>query len=167
MEGQSCCTGKSFFIYYVKLFPGEKFTHRYLFRRKVTVVKSDTALNRVELTTYRNGKGKRFSLTEASKDKRFRRIGASGHLLSHSTAGWKPVFDCSRRGDRALFVVKCKKGWKPIRRVGFVHPTKTGQASVPVFRCFDRRKKSHFASSSAKCGGAKREVRLGFALRSL
>ena len=38
VDGSSWLTGNTFYVYYVKLFPGDKFTHRYLFRRKVTVV---------------------------------------------------------------------------------------------------------------------------------
>jgi hypothetical protein len=164
-EGQSCCTGGSFYVYYVKLFPGDKFTDRYLFRRKVTIIASETALNRVELTTYRNSKGQRRSSTEAPKEKAFRRLAATGYLLSHPATGWKQVFDCSRKGDHALFTNKCKTGWKPVRRVGFVHPKKTGTARVPVYRCVAKRK--HYASNSRTCDGGKREARIGFALRSL
>lgn len=165
-EGQSCCSANTFFVYYVKLFPGEKFTHRYLFRRKATIVKSTTALNRVELTTYKNGKGQKRSSTEAPKEKTFRRIGPTGYLLAHGgVAGWKQVFDCTRRGDHALYAEKCRTGWRPVRRVGFVKATKSGVASVPVYRCVAKR--SHFAATSRRCGGGKREALIGWALRSL
>jgi hypothetical protein len=165
-EGQSCCGSNTFFVYYVKLFPGEKFTHRYLFRRKVTIVKSTTALNRVELTTYKNGKGQRRSSTEAPKEKAFHRVGPTGYLLSHGgVAGWKQVFDCSRRGDHALFAEKCKIGWRAVRRVGFVKAKKSGVANVPVYRCVAKRR--HFAANTRRCGGGKREALIGWALRSL
>ncbi|MEZ0578836.1 hypothetical protein [Nocardioides sp. MH1] len=164
LQGQSCCTGSSFYIYYVKLFPGDKFTKRYLFRREVKVIATDQALNRVELTTYKNRKGKRFSSTEAPKSKSYKRQGAVGYLLAHGeVAGWKQVFDCTRRGDHALYANKCKTGWKPYRRVGFVYPQKTTTASVAVYRCYA--KKSHYASSSRGCDGGKREARLGFAMK--
>lgn len=165
LEGQSCCSGISFYVYYVKLFPGDKFDKRYLFRRKVTLVKAAGLLNRVELTTYRNAKGQRRSSTEAPKSKSYRRVGATGYLLSHGAAGWKQVFDCSRRGDYALYVQRCRSGWKPYRRVGWIHPTRTAAATVPVYRCVAKRR--HFASTSRGCGGFKREGRLGFALSSL
>jgi hypothetical protein len=167
VDGSSWLTGNTFYVYYVKLFPGDKFTHRYLFRRKVTVFPNSAALNRVELTTYKNGKGKRFSSTEAPKDKSYRRVGQTGYLLGHGKAGWKQVFDCARRGDHALYATQCRTGWSPVRRVGFVHPTKTGIAGVPVYRCYDRQKNSHFASTRIGCAGERREARIGFALRSL
>jgi hypothetical protein len=164
-DGDSMVTGSTFYVYYVKLFPGDKFTHRYLFRRKVTVVPNSTALNRVELTTYRNGTGQRRSSTEAPKEKAFRRTGPTGYLLAHGADGWRQVFDCVRRDDHALFVTKCRTGWSPVRRVGFIHPEQTADASVPVYRCVAKR--SHYASTSPDCGGGKRETRLGFALGSL
>ncbi len=167
MKGSSWSTGSKFYVYYVKLFPGQKFTHRYLFRRQVKVVPSGTAFNRVELTTYKNRKGKRLSSTEAPQSRSFRRVGPTGYLLAHGKAGWKQVFDCTRRGDHALYVAKCRGGWKPVRRVGFVRPRKGFGANVPVFRCYDRQKRSHFASNKRRCDGAKREVRIGFALRRL
>jgi hypothetical protein len=166
LDGSSWLTGNSFYVHYVKLFPGDKFTHRYLFRRKVTVVPNSTALNRVELTTYKNGKGQRRSSTEAPKEKAFHRVGPTGYLLSHGgVAGWKQVFDCSRRGDHALFAEKCKIGWRAVRRVGFVKAKKSGVANVPVYRCVAKRR--HFAANTRRCGGGKREALIGWALRSL
>ena len=165
LEGQSGTTGSSFYVYYVKLFPGDNFTKRYLFRRKVTVTQSP-ALNRVELTTYKNSKGQRTSSTEAPKSRAFKRQGPTGYLLSHSgEEGWKQVFDCTRKADHALFVNKCKIGWKANRRVGFIHPTATSTATVPVFRCVA--KGSHYASNRRDCNGGRREGRLGFAMGSL
>jgi len=166
-DGSSWRSGSEFYVYYVKLFPGDKFTHRYLFRRKVKVVNNSAALNRVELTLYKDRRGHRFSSTEAHKSKAFRRVGVTGYLLSHGKAGWKQVFDCGRRGDRALYVGNCKRGWAPVRRVGFIRPRKAGPANVPVYRCYDRQKNSHFASTKIGCAGERREGRIGFALRSL
>lgn len=163
--GQSCCSGSDFYVYYVKLFPGDKFDKRYLFRRKVTLVQSVGLLNRVELTTYKNSLGQRRTSTEAPKSKSYRRVGETGYLLSHSEPGWNQVFDCSRRSDYALHVQQCPTGWKPYRRVGWVHPTRTDTATVPVYRCVAKRR--HFASTSRGCDGARREVLLGFALTSL
>ena len=157
LNGSSWLTGNKFYVYYVKLFPGDKFTHRHLFRRQVKVVPSSTALNRVELTTYKTRKGKRFSSTEAHKNKSYRRVGPTGYLLSHGKAGWKQVFDCSRRADHALFVKKCKRGWKPVRRVGFIRPQKrqdADRAGLPLLR---QRKNSHFASTKIALRG--REAR--------
>ncbi|KAA1419461.1 hypothetical protein F0U44_13605 [Nocardioides humilatus] len=165
-EGQSCCTGGTFYVYYVKLFPGDKFTDRYLFRRKVTVTRTDRALNRVELTTYKNGKGQRRSSTEAPKPRTFKAVGAAGYLLSHAgVTGWKQVMDCTRKADHALFAGKCKSGWKPYRRIGFVRPTKTKLANVALYRCVAKR--SHYVSASRSCDGGQREARIGFAMREL
>jgi hypothetical protein len=161
-------SGQTFYIYYMKLFPGDKFNARYLFRRKVTLKPSANPMNRVELTVYKDKRsGKRRGTTEAPKLKSFRRVGQSGFLLSHAKPGWKQVFECARRGDFALYAgLKCKRGWTKYRRVGWIRATKGQGASVPVFRCYDRRKRSHFVAPSPKCAGAKREMRIGFALRS-
>jgi len=165
--GDSVRSGKSFYIYYMKLFPGDKFDARHLFRRKVTLVRTSTPLNRVELTIYRDRKsGKRRASTEAPKAKSYRRIDAAGYLLSHTSTGFKQVYDCTRRGDYALHLGRCKTGWKQYRRVGWISTSKTGVASVPVFRCFDKSKRSHFVATKSGCGGAKKEARIGFALRS-
>ncbi|KAA1418520.1 hypothetical protein F0U44_08400 [Nocardioides humilatus] len=164
-EGQSCCTGSTFYVYYVKLFPGDKFTDRFLFRRKVTIVPGSGAFNRVELTTYRNGKGQRWSSTEAPEPKSFKRKGGTGYLLAHPVDGWKQVLDCTRRGDHALYAKKCKRGWQPYRRVGYIHPTATFTASVPVYRCLAN--KRHYASTSIGCDGGRKEARLGYAMTSL
>jgi hypothetical protein len=165
-RGQSNFSDSGFYVYYVKLFPGEKFTHRYLFRRKVTLVASTTALNRVELTTYKNGKGQKFSSTEAPKEKTFRRVGPTGYLLSHSgVTGWKQVFDCTRKGDHALFAAKCKIGWRAVRRVGFVSTTKTVEADVPIYRCVAKQR--HYAANARSCGGGRREALVGWAMQSL
>jgi len=167
--GSSGESGQTFYIYYMKLFPGDKFDKRYLFRRKVTIVENGGSLHRVELTLYKNRRtGERRSTTEAPKAKIFRRDSGQGYLLAQEISGWKQALECSRRGDFAIFVgPKCRTGWKPYRRIGWLHPTKTADASVPVFRCFNRRLGNHFASNSPRCGGAKRELRIGFALRSL
>ncbi len=166
-DGSSWLTGNTFYVYYVKLFPGDKFTHRYLFRRKVTVFPNSTALNRVELTTYKNGRGKRFSSTEAPKDKSFRRVGPTGYLLGHGKAGWKQVFDCTRRGDHALYATQCRTGWSPVRRVGFVHPTKTGSPACRSTGATTARRTATSHRRRIGCAGERREARIGFALRSL
>ncbi len=163
--GNSRETGKSFYVYYVKLYPGDNFNMRYLFRRKITVQKSDTALNRVALTTYRKGAIRRTS-TDAPKLKAFRRVGSAGFVRGDAEAGWFQVQECTKGRDSALFrSPRCPRGWKPFRRVGWVYPTRSGEATVPIFRCFDRRSRTHFAANLPRCNGAKREARIGFGLR--
>lgn len=165
-RGDSSRSGKTFYIYYMKLFPGDKFNARYLFRRKVTLKASAHPMNRVQLTVYKDRRsGKRRATTEAPKLKSFRGVGSAGYLLSHPANGWRQVFDCKRRTDFALFVGDCKTGWQRYRRVGWIRTTRTPAASIPVYRCFDRRKNSHFVATRPGCAGARKEVRLGFALR--
>lgn len=163
--GSSRETGKSFYIYYVKLYPGDNFDERYLFRRRVTVAMSDVLDNRVALTTYKKRDGRRRTSTDMPKDRAFRRETGAGYLLGGERDGWRQVIECTRRGDAALFTGGCQSGWAAYRRVGWLSPEQTAEASVPIYRCLNRRLGNHFASTSPTCNGAKREIRLGFGLR--
>lgn len=165
--GSSSETGKTFYVYYVKLYPGDNFDERYLFRRKVTVLKNPTLANRVALTTYKvRTSGKRRTSTDMPKLKAFRREAGAGYLYGAEEAGTRQVIECTRRGDAALFVGGCKTGWAAYRRVGWVSPTRTTEASVPIFRCYNRRLGNHWASTSPTCNRqGKREIRIGFGLR--
>jgi|GEM_PF-3523304 len=166
--GSSSATGKSFYVYYVKLYPGDNFDERYLFRRKVTVLKTATGANRVALTTYKTSTGKLRTSTDMPKSKAYRRVAGAGYLLGAEEDGSRQVLECTRRLDAALFTGGCKKGWAPYRRAGWIYPQRSIEAPVPIFRCFNRRTRSHFASSSPRCNGlGVREVSLGFGLGGL
>lgn len=166
--GSSSVTGQSFYVYYVKLYPGDNFDERYLFRRKVTVVKTATGANRVALTTYKTRTGKRRTSTDMPKSKAFRREASPGFLLGAEEDGSRQVMECTRRLDAALFAGGCKRGWKLYRRAGWIYSQRSLEAPVPIFRCFNRRTRSHFASSTPRCNGVGvREIRLGFGLRGL
>ncbi|WP_183100437.1 hypothetical protein [Nocardioides pelophilus] len=168
LRGQSHTSGRVFYIYYVKLFPGGDFPERYLMRRKVTLSPDDAGLNRVALTTYFDKKsGLRRTSTERPIRNAFRPKGAEGFLLGEPAAGFRDVFECVKNGDYLLRVGQCGTGERKYRRVGWISPTETTHATVPIFRCYNTRKKNHFASADRGCRGFKREVRLGYGLPSV
>jgi hypothetical protein len=170
-NGSSNTTGKSFYIYYVKLFPGDDFPERYLMRRRLTITKEDQSrLHRVALTTYVSTKdGRRRTSTERPVQKSFRARSDVGYLLSNGEIhdGWRQVFECAKNGDYRLRTLKCASGERKYRRVGWISPDRTADATVPIFRCYNRKKKNHFASTSRGCLGFRREVRLGYGLPSV
>jgi len=170
-NGNSSTSGRTFYIYYVKLFPGDDFPERYLMRRKLVMTKADTSrLHRVALTTYfRKKDGRRRTSTELPVEKGFHARSTDGYLLSNGEIheGWLNVFDCVRDGDHLLRTRSCATGESKYRRVGWISPDPTTDATVPIYRCFNRRKKNHFASIEPDCLGFKREVRLGYGLPPL
>ena len=169
-DGSSSATGQDFYLYYMKLFPGDDFTKRYLFRRKVSLVTTaPNGLHRVQLSTYVDRfDGRRRTSTEMPQSKRYRLQTSAGYLLSVERPGWDPLFECATSsGDNYLRKVGCGTTHKPVRRVGWISPTKTSAATVPVYRCWDRRRGVHFASTAADCGDARTDFLLGYALPAI
>lgn len=168
-NGDSRTSGQTFYIYYVKLFPGGDFPERYLMRRKVTLTKADTSgLHRVALTTYfRKSDGRRRTSTERPIENAFKPQSQNGFLLSKQRTGWVDVYECVSRGKYRLRATPCANGERNYRRVGWIRPTAGDSASVPIYTCFNRSKKNYFASSADTCGpGAKRKGLLGYGLPS-
>lgn len=171
VDGGNSVTGQDFYLYYMKLFPGDDFTHRYLFRRKVSLVKtaSNAGLHRVQLTTYLNKTdGRRRSSTERPQAKAYRFERISGYLLAVERPGWVPVLECV--GPRSRYYLRkssCSSTHREVRLVGWISPTKTASAPVQVFTCFNRPKRNSFVSTSQTCSGARRTGVLGFALPAL
>lgn len=172
LKGESHTSGQSFYIYYVKLFPGGDFPERYLMRRKVTLSKLDTSeLNRVALTTYfRKSDGRRRSSTERPIQNAFRPQSQAGYLLAEEREGWVDVFECVRRGNFQLRQTKCNTGESKYRRVGWIRTTAGDGATVPIYRCFNRSKNNHFVTTSTTCGPGARRAQpglLGYGLKSI
>ncbi|WP_149751375.1 DUF4185 domain-containing protein [Nocardioides antri] len=167
VTGNSSTSGQVFYIYYVKLFPGGDFTDRYLMRRKVTIT-SGAGVNRVALTTYfRRSDGRRRTSTERPMESAFKAAGGEGFLAGESVSGYSQVFECKKRKDYLLRAVACGGRERPVRRVGWISPDPdpATEATVPIYRCFNRAKRNHFASDSRSCDGkGRREVRLGYGL---
>ena len=170
VKGESHTSAQSFYIYYVKLFPGGDFPERYLMRRKVTLTKADDSeLNRVALTTYfRKSDGRRRTSTERPILDAFRAQSGEGYLLGKERAGWVDVYECVRRGNYQLRRGNCATGEQKYRRVGYISATQTADATVAIYRCFNRRKKNTWATDASTCGpGAKRAGLLGYGLPSV
>ncbi|WP_183093434.1 hypothetical protein [Nocardioides stalactiti] len=167
-NGDSNTSGQTFYIYYVKLFPGGDFPERYLMRRLVTLVPASVSMNRVALTTYvRKSDGRRRTSTERPIQKSFKAKSSNVYVLSKHRNGWVDLFECVKKGDYRLRAKACATGERAYRRVGYVRPTAGDSASIPIYRCFNKRKGNHFASTSRRCEGAKREAKLGYGLPSV
>ncbi|GAB2984826.1 hypothetical protein [Nocardioides montaniterrae] len=168
-DGASPSSGRIFYIYYMKVFPGAGMDVRYLMRRKVTLAPtSATPYNRVALTTYRDAAGDLRSTTEQPKQMSYVARGSAGNLLSEAKTGWNAVFECyAGHGDAFLQVSKCADGHGVVRRVGFISPVRTAVAHVPIYRCYDPARRRHFAAATTWCSGKKLEFRLGYGLTRL
>lgn len=169
-NGESFTSGQSFYITYVKLFPGGDFPERYLMRRKVTLLKGvDLSTNRVALTTYvRRSDGRRRTSTERPIQDSFKAKGGNGYLLGEEREGFHPVFECAKKKDFILRVSDCGRRERQYRRIGWISAAEAPGlgATVPVYRCYNRRKKNHFAQKDG-CGTAKRDGLLGYALTGI
>lgn len=170
-NGDSQYTGQNLWLYYMKVFPGDGYESRYLMRRKVSLRSlAGQPPNRVRVTTYRRGDGlKRTSTERPGPSGRYATVAHLAYLLTDARSGYAPVFECSSttRQDHWLKLSSCAKGSKPIRRVGWIARTRTPEADVPLYRCYDRALRNHFSSTSARCGGKKKVALIGYALRSL
>jgi hypothetical protein len=173
-NGESATTGQSFYLYYMKIFPGDGFSKRNLFRRKVSLVKVGSAypINRVQLTTYVDAKGHRRTTTEQPKAAGYRiqtsvgYLGTAGGYLSGK--GWHDVFECpAPHGDAYLRVAGCPTGITPVRRVGWISPTRTALAKVTIYKCWDKKTARHFNSTSSTCSGKRRQGVLGYGLPAI
>lgn len=170
-RGSSSTTGRVFYVYYVKLFEGDPFSERHLMRRRVTITKADPSrLHRVALTTYvRAADGRRRTTTERPAEKSFKARSNEGYLLSNGELhdGWLDVFECKLNGRYLLRTGRCRPGESKYRRVGWISPEMAGAATVPIYRCYNRAKRNHFASTDRQCQGFRRQVLLGYGLPSL
>ncbi|GAB2984841.1 hypothetical protein GCM10027076_23800 [Nocardioides montaniterrae] len=166
--GSSSVTGQSFYLYYMKIFPGGGFEQRNLFRRKVWLRKTDDlSYNRVQLTTYVNASGRRISSTEVPKAPSYHVATSAGYLLAAQRTGWNEMFSCAgAHGDNFLGVGGCA-GRVKIRRVGWISPSLTSKATVAIYSCYDAKLKRHFASSSQACSGQTDLGLLGYGLPAI
>ncbi|GAB2984834.1 hypothetical protein GCM10027076_23790 [Nocardioides montaniterrae] len=163
--GDSTTTGQSFYLYYMKIFAGDGFDRRNLFRRKVSLRSADgPALNRVQLTTYVDPLHRRVSSTERPQSNGYRIETSAGYLLTTGRAGWNEVFSCSwANGDSSVAVGGCGKR-VTIRRIGWISPTPTADATVAIYRCFDPQRSRHFVATSMACSGQEDLGILGYGL---
>lgn len=165
VTGDSNTSDQTFYVYYVKLFPGGGFPERYLMRRKIVLSTTSSGAHRVALTTYFSKQdGRRHTSTERPQQASYRPQSTDGYLAGQRVDGYRQVFDCKRRADFVLRLDRCALGESPVRRVGWISPDPTISATVPIYRCYNVRKRNHFASTDRRCLGFRKETRLGFGL---
>jgi len=171
VKGDSNVSGQIFYIYYVKLFPGGDFPERYLMRRKVTLSTTTAGPHRVALTTYFNKLDRRRrTSTERPESKAYKAQSTTVYLAgqdNQAAEGYKQVFECKKRSDFLLRVNTCATGESQVRRVGWISLAETDVATIPVYRCFNRAKRNHFASTDPGCLGFRKETRLGYGLSAV
>lgn len=178
LQGDGERTGKELYLYYGKVYPGEGLDQRYIFRRKVSLKVKGTALEkttRVALTAYQDKNGRRRVTTESPEPRLgYQAKSTIGYVLSDPAPGYQPLFEC-KKPDGLYYTMrldtdepyavpvpaaaprppaKCNATDKLIRRIGWVSPKRTNEATVPI--------SANLAGESAA-----RSAHLGYALESL
>lgn len=154
-------TGQEFYLYYTKVYPGEDHSQRYLMRRKVKLLiptedassspKTPTKTTRVQLAVYENKQGHRRITTELPHPKSGYKLKSKlSYVLSAPASGYQPLFECQRTNgqfytrrvpvtwaygvpDSLNPPTMCNATSKLIRRIGWVSPRQTEEASVPIY----------------------------------
>jgi len=177
LDGNSHVTGQQFYLYYMKVFPREDFTKRYLLRRKITFFKNPTYnfLAKVSLSKYEKQNPKKTKIsTEISKpDEGYRKISTIGYLLPYRESNFYSLYECYIPGwqdympsvaDPSVFNWEhCENvGDVFIRRIGWISKIQTLDANVPLYRCFDEQNLDHFLSTDPNCEGKTKEYLIGY-----
>lgn len=175
LKGDSDSSGQTFYMYYNKHFPGQEFKDAYIMRRKVKLVASNatTMTARTELSLYQDKKGNQRLTSELPEIwLGYQRKARVGYVLSNPAPGYEPLFECKKPNgkyytmllagakDYALPVpgdppTKCNATDKLIRRVGWISPKKTNEATEPIY------------DVSASPSLAKRGNPIGYALKPI
>lgn len=175
-QGASNTSGKNFYMYYNKHFPGQEFKDAYIMRRQVTLFagSTDTKTARTELSLYRNAKGNERITSELPEPwLGYERKARVGYVLSNPAPGYEPLFEC-KKPDGTYYTMRltgasdymlpvpgdpptqCNAKDKLIRRVGWVSPQKIeGEATAPIY------------DVSANPAETRRGSLIGWALRGL
>lgn len=160
LQGDGERTGREFYLYYGKVFPGEGLDQRYLFRRKVTVNAREADVQKttkVALTVYEDKHGHRRLTTESPEPRLgYRAKSTVGYVLGDAAPGYQPLFECKKPGGDYYTMrletaepyavpvpavaprppTKCNATDKLIRRIGWVSPKRTDEASVAIIPDF-------------------------------
>lgn len=175
INGDSDHSGQTFYMYYVKHFPGQKTSDGYILRRKITFVANDatTRSTRTELSLYMDAKGNQRITSELPEPwLGYTRKSKIGYVLSAPAQGYEPLFECKKPNgtyytlrlagahDYTMPVpadppTKCNATDKLIRRVGWISPVKTAEATEAIF------------DVSSVDGKAKRGTPIGYGLPKL
>jgi hypothetical protein len=176
-DGDSSETGKSFYVYYMKLFNGDTFAQRYLMRRLITLnVQQDPVFPaRVDLVRYHNPATQkiRVSTDLARPSEGYTFTNVIGSLLTYPAPGFHPIYECyipiyndylPTISDPAQYQWQsCEgSGTDLIRNIGWASDVALPDASLAIYRCFNNVLLNHFISTDPACEGSTVEGRLGY-----
>lgn len=153
MQGNSDGSGKNFYIYYLKHYAGQGFGDGYILRRKVTLQggTATTMTARTELALYKDAKGRQRITSELPEPwLGYVRKSTIGYVLSNPAPGYQPLFEC-KKPDGSYYAkrikttepygvpvpgdppTKCSATDKLIRRIGWVSPVRTSEATEAIY----------------------------------
>lgn len=176
-DGNSSDTGRSFYLYYMKLFNGDSFNQRYLFRQAITLTLQQQPLfaAQVDLIRYQNPQTQKLRVfTEQARPAegyQFQRI--IGTLLPYPAPGFQPLYECYIPVYNDYLITNAdpsQYNWQNcgdpgvplIRNIGWASDVQTPQASLAIYRCFNPTLLNHFISTDPNCEGSHMEWRLGY-----
>jgi hypothetical protein len=175
VKGDSDSSGQRFYIYYLKQFPGQGFGDGYIMRTKVTLIAGTATPTpaRTELSLYLDKKGNQRITSELPEPwLGYQRKSKVGYVLSNPAPGYEPIFEC-KKPDGTYYTMrlagasdytmpvpsgtptKCNAKDKLIRRIGWVSPRRTSEATEPIY------------DVSTVDGKAKRGSAIGYALPAI
>ena len=175
-DGNSDSVGQQFYLYYLKLFPGEGFDKRYLMRRKIEIkTKDDQFYAKALLTRYGKTSPKKTKVsTEIAKPSEgYIKTADLGYLASTGATGFHPLYECyiAAAADYLIYTGDpATNNWtycasaneKYVRKIGYAADVATTTATQALYRCYDKANTDHFLSLDPNCEGKKVELRVGY-----
>lgn len=177
-NGENDYLGQSFYLYYLKIFPGYPYSNQYMMRRRVTTYKNtvDPYYTKVELVRYKkSGRNKTKVSTELAKpEEGYQKIQSMGYLLPYPQTGFQPLYECyipvwddyliTTADPSAYNWQHCESsGDVFVRRIGWISNSRINYADMALYRCFDQANLDHFLSTDTNCEGKTREWLFGYA----
>lgn len=145
IDGDSGTSGQTFYLYYMKLFPGEEFNQRYQMRRKITLHKPSYLFPAlVELNKYTNIQGKtKISIEIAKPSENYAKTSFLGYILPYQENNTVPIYECFSSTLQAYFlslVDPSLRSWLHcssdsdtfIRKLGYISKSRTGSFQIPL-----------------------------------
>ncbi len=183
IDGDSSKTGKEFYVYYMKIYPGEDWTKRYLYRRKVTLHKENLTgqFANIALTLYKSGNQYRASTDRVQVSKGYGYVENLGYISPHPVPNFISLYECYYKpGDiygvnTSLTTDPKRYNWNTcsdspddiyLKRIGYISPTKTKTANIAIYRCRNTINSSYFLYNKEDCLGQKKESLVGYAFGS-
>lgn len=135
LDGNSDVTGQSFYLYYMKVYPHENFTERYLLRRKITL--GNNPYHKVALTTE----------TSIDIPKSKASSPSLGYLVSHPYTGLVPVYHCKDSAQSNFITTQNPEqfSWEHclntndtfVRKIGYLSPIQKDAFTKPLINPLD------------------------------